>query len=80
MQRKNKYGETAKNWLAEYLSYGAMNYKMVKTTAKAEGFTRGELREARGILGVKLITPEPDVYLWALPGKEAPADNLQIYR
>lgn len=78
--RKNEYGETAEMWLAEYLAAGAMNYHMVKSTARIEGFTRGELKAARKTLGVKLITPEPGVYLWGLPGKEAPADSMQIYR
>lgn len=78
--RKNEYGETVVNWLSEYLSFGAMNYHMVKATARTEGFTRGELKAARIELGVKLITPEPGVYLWALPGKEQMADNMQIYR
>lgn len=79
-QQKNEYGETATDWLREYLSLGAMNYKMVKATSRAEGFTRKELKAARQQLGVKLITPEPGVYLWGVPGKETPADDLQIYR
>lgn len=80
LARKNERGETVTEWLTEYLADGAMNYHMVKATAKIEGFTRGELKAARNKLGVKLITPEPGVYLWALPGKEAPADDLQIYK
>ena len=73
--RKNEDDETVIEWLQEFLSYGAMYYETVKTTAKIEGFTRGELKSARIQLGVKLITPQPGNYLWALPGKEAPAEG-----
>ena len=78
--RKNDYGETAIDWLTDFLSKGAMNYLIVKETAKIEGFTKGELKAARTEIGIKLITPAPGIYLWALPGKEAPANPAQLYR
>lgn len=76
--RRNECGETVVDWMREYLSFGAMNYSMVKMTGRVEGFTRGEMKLARRELGVKTITFAPGVHLWALPGKEMPADHFQI--
>lgn len=65
------------DWLRRYLQDGAPhNVNDIRTAAKAAGYTRGELRDAKRVCGlVSTNNAGPghraDQWYWALPGGEA---------
>ena len=64
---------TCKEWLKGFMIPGEeMVSTYVTASAKAAGFTRGELKEARKALQVKTVRDreDPDVWYWTLQQKE----------
>ena len=60
---------TCEEWLADYLDSGE-EYPtiLVMNAARAAGFTRGQVRDARRALGVK-TTNDGEVWYWKLEAK-----------
>ncbi len=73
MPKVTFYGPRARDWLKSYLSTGPKDCEIVKTLAKAEGFSKGELNRAKKLLGVKTQHLSSGIWLWGLPriNKEA---------
>ena len=65
------------DWLREYLRDGPKEVSEIRTAAKASGYTRGDLREAKMICGVQVTNnwspgrPVTDMWFWALPEDKA---------
>lgn len=63
-------------WLRDYLRDGAKEVSEIRAAAKAAGYTRGELREAKQICRVWTTNnrsrsqPTADKWFWALPESE----------
>lgn len=64
------------DWLRAYLGDGAVEVSEIRRAAKAAGYTRIELREAKCLCGV-LVTnnwsrehPFTDRWFWALPEED----------
>lgn len=61
------------DWLRGYLRNGPKEVSEIRVAAKAAGYTRGELRDAKMICGVQVSNnwssdhPETDKWYWALP-------------
>lgn len=64
------------DWLREYLHGGAKEVNEIRVAAKAAGYTRGELGEAKQICGVRTTNnwsrshPTADKWFWQLPEAE----------
>lgn len=60
---------TCEEWLADYLHSGEeFPTNLVMNSARAAGFTRGQVRDARRTLGVK-TTNDGEVWYWKLEAK-----------
>lgn len=63
-------------WLREKLKSGSCEATELRNAARAAGYTRGELREARLICGVETsnnwspLHPFTDQWYWSLPKEE----------
>ena len=61
------------DWLRRELKNGPVEVNKIRFEAKAAGYTRGELREAKRICGVTVDNnwsrehPFTDQWLWSLP-------------
>ena len=61
------------DWLREYLSGGAKEVTEIRLAAKAAGYSRGDLREAKQICGIRVTnnwSPSKmgtDQWFWKLP-------------
>ncbi len=61
------------DWLREYLRGGPQDVSEIKAAARAAGYTRGDLREAKQICGIQVTNnwspghPVADKWLWQLP-------------
>lgn len=64
------------DWLRDFLKDGPREVSEIRLAAKAAGFTRGELREARRICFIRVTNnwsqerPFTDRWFWALPEDE----------
>lgn len=64
------------DWLRRELKNGPVEVNKIRFEAKAAGYTRGELREAKRIYGVTVDNnwsrehPFTDQWLWSLPEGE----------
>ena len=65
------------DWLREYLQDGPKEVSEIRAAAKGSGYSRGDLREAKQICGIRTTnnwTPEhpfTDRWYWSLPEGEA---------
>ena len=61
------------DWLRGYLRGGPREVSEIRIAARAAGYTRGELREAKQICGIRvtnnwtLSDPVTDRWFWQLP-------------
>lgn len=61
------------DWLRDYLKNGPVEISEIRRDVKAAGYTRGDLREAKLICGIRVKnnrTPEhpfTDRWFWSLP-------------
>lgn len=65
------------DWLREYLSSGSKEVTEIRLAAKAAGYSRGDLREAKQICGIQVTNNWPssrmgtDQWFWKLPEDDA---------
>ncbi len=65
------------DWLRNFLQDGPKEVGEIRNAARAAGYTRGELREAKRICGVKATNnwspehPVADRWFWQIPEDEA---------
>ncbi len=61
------------DWLRKFLHDGPKEVEEIKNAARAAGYTKGELREARRICFIKVVNnwspghPTADRWFWQLP-------------
>ncbi len=65
------------DWLRIFLQDGPKEVEEIRNAARTAGYTRGELREAKRICGVKVTNnwspghPVADRWFWQIPEDEA---------
>lgn len=65
------------DWLREYLRDAPREVGEVRAAAKAAGYTRAQLKEARRMLGIRTTNnwekdpPETSRWFWQLPEEQA---------
>ena len=64
------------DWLRDHLCDGPKEVSDIRIAAKAAGYSRGDLREAKQIRGIRVTNnwapehPSTDRWYWHLPGDE----------